>query len=429
MNTGKMIRAIRWSLLTTVLAAGSSDAQQVVTLPAADKPLSGQPQTLFSVGKEDGQDTEVFSFVPSVAFDAQGNLYVVDRDNARVQVFGPDGRFLRQIGQKGQGPGELGLPLGVTILADGRVAVFDIANGAVSVFSQTGQYETLARPDPQFSGVRGLDFWSSPKGGVFLQGGNIRLPGPGTPPEVLDSVPVLLVPIGGGPTRAIVQVPAAKPTLNSSGGANNVQIRMTPPPEFSPVVTWAPLPDGGLAVSHGKDYEIHVVRPDGKVAWTLKRPMAARRTTDRDRENVKQIRRTAMETGATNTIRVTSQNGVRSTTAGGAIPREQIESILANMTFAETVPVVRRIRADREGRIWIERDGGPGSNDYPLDVISFNGVYEGTIKGVKLPAAFGPDGRAAFIETDDLGVQRVTVRRLPQSWLRPVPACSPPECR
>jgi hypothetical protein len=48
---------------------------------------------------------------------------------------------------------------------------------------------------------------------------------------------------------------------------------------------------------------------------------------------------------------------------------------------------------------------------------------------VTLPNAFGPDGRAAFIEADDLGVQRVAVRRIPQAWLRPVPTCAPPECR
>jgi hypothetical protein len=262
-------------------------------------------------------------------------------------------------------------------------------------------------------------------------GGNVRMPGPGQPPAVLDSVPLLLVPVGEGDTRVMFRAPAAKPNVTSSGGPNQMQVQMTPPPEFSPVVTWAPLPDGSVAVSYGQNYDIHVMRPQGNLGWTLKRPLMARRTTDRDRENVKQVRRKALESGTANTMRVESVNGRRTTTAGGAMPPQQIEQILARMTFAETVPVVRRLRADREGRLWIERDGGPGAggNDFPVDIVAFNGSYVGTVKGVALPSAFGPDGRAAFIDTDDLGVQRVIVRRMPQAWLRPVPTCAPPECR
>jgi len=428
MNRSKIGRNLLFSAIAMVALLSPAGAQQVITLPGVEQALSGQPHNLFTVGKEEGQDWEVFSFVPSVAFDGAGNLYVVDRDNGRVLVFGPDGRYVRQIGKKGQGPGELGLPAGVTILSDGRVAIFDLANGAIHVFDSSGTYQTLARANTEFGGMRGADFGANPRGGVFMLGGNMLLPGPGRPPEVLDSVPLLLVPVGDGETRVLFRAPAVKPNVNASGGGNRMEVRVTPPPQFSPVVAWAPLPDGSVAVSWGQDYDVHVVRPQGNIGWTLKRPMTARRTTDRDRENAKQNRRKELESGS-NILRVESANGRRTTTAGGTLPPQQIEQILAGMTFAETIPVVRRLRADREGRLWIERDGGAGVNAYPIDIVAFNGAYVGTIKGVTLPSAFGPDGRAAFIEADDLGVQRVTVRRIPQAWLRPVPTCAPPECR
>jgi DNA-binding beta-propeller fold protein YncE len=44
-------------------------------------------------GREPGQ----FNLVHSIASDAQGNLYVADRNNRRIQVFDGDGRFLREI--------------------------------------------------------------------------------------------------------------------------------------------------------------------------------------------------------------------------------------------------------------------------------------------------------------------------------------------
>jgi DNA-binding beta-propeller fold protein YncE len=43
-------------------------------------------------GKEPGQ----FNILHSIASDASGNVYVADRTNRRIQVFDPDGNFLRQ---------------------------------------------------------------------------------------------------------------------------------------------------------------------------------------------------------------------------------------------------------------------------------------------------------------------------------------------
>jgi hypothetical protein len=103
---------------------------------------------------------------------------------------------------------------------------------------------------------------------------------------------------------------------------------------------------------------------------------------------------------------------------GPGMPADQIERLLAQMEFAEMMPVIRRIRTDPDDRIWVQRDGGPGNTDYPIDILRADGRYVGTLKGVDLPDAIGPDGLLAFIETDDLGVQRVTVRKAPASWLR-----------
>jgi DNA-binding beta-propeller fold protein YncE len=44
---------------------------------------------------EFGKDTGQFNILHSIANDAKGNIYVADRTNNRIQVFDPDGKFLR----------------------------------------------------------------------------------------------------------------------------------------------------------------------------------------------------------------------------------------------------------------------------------------------------------------------------------------------
>jgi DNA-binding beta-propeller fold protein YncE len=41
-----------------------------------------------------------------MAFDSKDNLYVVDTQNNRIQVFSSDGKYIKSIGKKGTEPGE-----------------------------------------------------------------------------------------------------------------------------------------------------------------------------------------------------------------------------------------------------------------------------------------------------------------------------------
>ena len=75
-----------------------------------------------------------------MALDAEGRLYVADRGNARIQIFSPDGKYLRSFGRKGSGPGELNGPVDVAVTHDGFVFVADAGNQRVQVFSQDGIY-------------------------------------------------------------------------------------------------------------------------------------------------------------------------------------------------------------------------------------------------------------------------------------------------
>lgn len=62
---------------------------------------------------------------------------------------------------------------------------------------------------------------------------------------------------------------------------------------------------------------------------------------------------------------------------------------------------------------WVVRRG-PDEKTV-VDVLGMEGRYVGSYDrgAIAIPRAFGPDGLAAFVETDDFGVQMVVVKRMP----------------
>lgn len=84
-----------------------------------------------------------------------GDLYITDGyGNARVHRFTADGELIQSWGEPGMKPGEFNLPHDVWAHTDGRVYVIDRENDRVQVFSQTGefidQWADLSRPQGIF---------------------------------------------------------------------------------------------------------------------------------------------------------------------------------------------------------------------------------------------------------------------------------------
>jgi len=86
-------------------------------------------------GEGDGQLTGP----RGVDIDANGNICVVDTNNtdvARIEVFRPDGTFLYSLGGSGENAGEFSEPAGIAIGTDGRIYVADAGNDRVQVFRE-----------------------------------------------------------------------------------------------------------------------------------------------------------------------------------------------------------------------------------------------------------------------------------------------------
>jgi tripartite motif-containing protein 71 len=102
-------------------------------------PSSGeQIGTLGEPGSEDGQFNEPFG----MTFDSDGNLYVVDRRNWRVQKFDATGEFVMSFGSRGDKNGEFINPRDVTVDAEGNIYVTDQVTYLVQKFSPEGEFLT-----------------------------------------------------------------------------------------------------------------------------------------------------------------------------------------------------------------------------------------------------------------------------------------------
>ncbi|MGD0731897.1 MAG: 6-bladed beta-propeller [Terracidiphilus sp.] len=88
-----------------------------------------------------------FGAPQGVALDADGNVYVTDTLNNRVEIFDADGNFISLFGKNGDGPGYFARPKGIAVDADGHIWVADEMQDRLQVFNRDGQLLTYIGQD------------------------------------------------------------------------------------------------------------------------------------------------------------------------------------------------------------------------------------------------------------------------------------------
>jgi len=75
------------------------------------------------IGKEYGDEFEMFSRIDDVAIDGQERIYILDGAKQLIRVFDENGNFIQTVGKKGRGPGEFELAGSMAILNDSLLYV------------------------------------------------------------------------------------------------------------------------------------------------------------------------------------------------------------------------------------------------------------------------------------------------------------------
>src|SRR5271165_113901 len=80
-----------------------------------------------------------FALPAFVAVDKDGNVYVTDTLNFRVEIFDADGNFITQFGKHCDGPGCFARPKGIAADSDGHIWVADTELDLLQAFNREGQ--------------------------------------------------------------------------------------------------------------------------------------------------------------------------------------------------------------------------------------------------------------------------------------------------
>ena len=98
------MRRVACQIVATLLAVPAVAQDQSLTLELTE---------IYRAGGVDAREEWAF-FGPGLqaSFDGAGNLVVLDALESRIVVIGPDGRLVRAVGRKGEGPGEFQLIMG-----------------------------------------------------------------------------------------------------------------------------------------------------------------------------------------------------------------------------------------------------------------------------------------------------------------------------
>jgi DNA-binding beta-propeller fold protein YncE len=103
-----------------------------------------------------GTGAEGFFQPNDVVTDRAGNIYVAEGhggDNARIVVFDKTGKYLREFGKKGTGPGEFDQPHALAFDSKERLFVGDRSNNRIQILDKNGK---MLEEWPQFSRPSGI---------------------------------------------------------------------------------------------------------------------------------------------------------------------------------------------------------------------------------------------------------------------------------
>ena len=296
--------------------------------------------------------------------------------------------------------------------------VFDFGYGGFIRFDSDGGYLGSVPIDPEAMIFPNGALLSHPDGGVLSAGGgrSMRM-GPNGPEfpktrpvqlfTLADEIEVGSVYEGWNPATA-----DGDPSMRTSGGGG-IQIQAPPQRAFDPELLFGLTSDGRVAVADSTTYRIKIMNLEGTVEQVVQRPFTPRPVTETDRHAEKERQLEEMTSSEGPRMMMRTDDG-----ATMSISRDQVqalfESRIEGMVFASEMPLISGMAVDWNDHIWVKRHGSAVGEEGPLDVLTLEGEYLGTLapgEG-RIPDAFGPDGLAAFIETDELDVPRVEVRRL-----------------
>ena len=383
-------------------------AQEVVDLPAEDRPLSPDLELVYRIGSAGAEfEWEQFSSISGLGFDAAGNLHLMDRPGgqmmggARIVAVDAAGGLAGEFGRAGDGPGEFRFPRQMVVWADGSILVVDIGRVGHLVFGPGGDFERMGR-----GGDLGSNMRPERTGTRTLVGGSWDSP--------TDKRPILRFDLSSedAASQTLVEAWAPRESEARKHEAEDIEDLFRAVWGFEPELLFDALPTGGIAFADSSAYVIKLTNPSGTVSQILRRPIRPLAVTEgmRRAERERRIERLRNRPSS-----VEGNPRPEDIAFMNALLEGEMRGV-ENMRFYSEVPVISALRTTWDGTLWIQRSPAPGTEERgPIDVLTQHGRYVGTIapEVLVMPDAFGPGGLVAFVDLDEFDVPVISVSRLP----------------
>jgi hypothetical protein len=364
---------------TSLSTTSDSSGVAIVVGPAADSAL---PWTLTEVRRIGGADTGVGSFTQfstsSVVTDGRNTIAVLDWSGTeRIQLFDSSGTWLRSVGAKGGGPGEIQSPSGITMDPDGRILAFDYEKMAVVHWAADGS----SKGETKWNGERGFP-WGVPRmiGDTML-----------VVVQVTDSLQRVI--------RLERRVPGGTVALDSTVGPAPTMVMLSCvglalPPLFTGELAWS-MGSNMIATTAQSRYVVDV-REGGRLVRSVRRAITPVAATNADAARL-------------------YPDGMKVRFGGGRECVTPSSEVAEKIGVAPTLPLVKAVAVAPDGTLWVQRFTFEGETP-SVDLFDREGRYLGTVVGKSVPLGFLGNELVLFpIENADDGTRVIGVYRITRS--------------
>jgi hypothetical protein len=304
------------------------------------------------IGDSEGKDEYMFIQLWYLAVDDNENIYAMDQGASHIKVFDKVGNFIRDIGRKGEGPGEFQNPNRIFICDRGHLVVEDFIRN-LTYFSLDGVFSKTVSTSSLFP----IAIEVCPNGRIVAL---TNEPDPNNYGKDIGLFSEGLVLISN-----IVHIPESKPKPQV--------LRI-----FEPEINWTVTKKSELIIAYKMEYEIHVFDENGKLSKKIIKEHEPVKITQED---------------------VT--NKVRKDTKG------------FKLEIPENHAAIQLLLMDDEGHLYVKTFEKENPQQYYYDIFDSNGqcitkvLLKDRIQVVK-------NNRLYSIEEDDEGYQYI--KRYKVTW-------------
>jgi len=330
-----------------------------------------------SIGNEE-DDHYLFYRAFGMDVDSQGNIYVMDTGNFRVQKFGSSGEYLQTIGKKGQGPGEFDRMQSFYI--DEENNLYISSGMKIQIFNERGEFVKSIPLTFQIN-----DFWISPDDFIYCLVYSFD--------EGESTRRAVKLNVEGKEIEEIDRFGSRKIVTRKSGGQTAAFVLSH---SYNHSMHLVPFQYKGLVYAYSAEYSLSHLNLMGELDFIIKKNEPYQSISKREKDKIIQDAKDSMSD------------------RGQEWPDGVIEEACQ---FPANRPFFSGLAADEQGRIYVRRVRSvlDERENREFDIFSADGYYL-----YKTEIDFSPslikDGFVYRIETDEeVGTVRILRYRV-KNW-------------